>query len=381
MHQPVARPMNMTRGLSPAHAAASLPVAAGLRSLATAVPPHLIRQDDVRESAKAYFSTRTGLFEHLEPVFTNARIDTRYACMPYEWYLAPHDFGEKSALYAEHATALALEVAEKALADAALGAQDIDAIVCVSSTGILTPSLDARLMNLLPFRRDTVRLPIFGYGCAGGVLGLTRAAQLAQSRPGSRVLVIVVELCSMALRHDRWTPSNIVATALFGDGAAAAVIESGGSAGMGRPSLGMLGAGGEHCWQDTLDIMGWRVDGLGLDVIFQYSIPTVIAEDYPAALAAFLARNDLTPADIARPCCHPGGVKVLDALEDVLGLPRDGLDVERGVLRDYGNMSAPTVLFVLERLVRAGTAGPLLLSSLGPGFCAAFQMIDLAGPE
>jgi alkylresorcinol/alkylpyrone synthase len=372
--------MNLSRPLSPAHLATLLPVTAALRSLATAVPAHRIAQDDVRESAKAYFSGRTGLFDHLEPVFSNARIDTRYACMPYDWYLAPHDFGEKSAVYAEHATALALEAAEGALANAALGPADIDAIVCVSSTGILTPSLDARLMNLLPFRRDTVRLPVFGYGCAGGVLGLTRAADLARARPGSRVLVVVVELCSMALRHDRWTPSNIVATALFGDGAAAAVVESGRLAGAAGPSLGMLGAGGEHCWQDTLDIMGWRVDGLGLDVIFQYSIPAVIAEDYPAALDAFLARNDLALADVARACCHPGGVKVLDALEDALGIARDGLDVERGVLRDYGNMSAPTVLFVLERLVRAKTSGALLLSSLGPGFCAAFQMLDLAGP-
>jgi len=351
-----------------------------LVSLATAVPKHKIAQDEARASARAYFGTKTGIFEHLEPVFTNAQIDTRYACQPFDWYLQPHDFGEKTALYTEHALALGLEVAEKALADAGLGAEEIDAIVCVSSTGIMTPSLDARMMNLLPFRRDTMRLPIFGYGCAGGVLGLSRAAQLAQSRPGMRVLLIVVELCSMAIRHDRWTPSNIVATALFGDGAAAAVIESDDpDASSEQPGgLGTIGVGGEHTWQDTLDIMGWRVDGLGLDVIFQYSIPAVIAEDYPAALFGFLGRNGLTLKDIARPCCHPGGVKVIDALEDVLGYQRGTFDAERSVLRDYGNMSAPTVLFVLDRLARCGTKGPLLLSSLGPGFCAAFQMVTLS---
>ena len=353
---------------------------ARLLSLATAVPKHKILQDDVRASAKAYFGAKTGIFEHLEPVFANAQIDTRYACQPFEWYLQPHDFGEKTALYTEHAIGLGLEVAEKALAAAGLVAADIDAIVCVSSTGIMTPSLDARLMNLLPFRRDTLRRPIFGLGCAGGVLGLSRAAQLARSRPGMRVLLIVVELCSMAIRHDRWTPSNIVATALFGDGAAAAIIESDGGAvaGGGQAGLGTIGVGGEHTWQDTLDIMGWRIDGLGLDVIFQYSIPAVITEDYPAALFGFLGRNGLTLADVARPCCHPGGVKVIDALEDVLGYRRGDFDAERSVLRDYGNMSAPTVLFVLDRLARGGTKGPLLLSSLGPGFCAAFQMVTLA---
>ena len=123
--------------------------------------------------------------------------------------------------------------------------------------------------------------------------------------------------------------------------------------------------------------MGWRVDGLGLDVIFSNSIPEVIASDYPAALADFLSRSGLTRADFVRPCCHPGGVKVIDALETVYGLAPGELDAEREILGEYGNMSAPTVLFVLERLIAKGVSGPLLLSSLGPGFTAAFQAVDL----
>ena len=350
-----------------------------LRSLVTRVPAHVLPQDRVRETAKAYFGQRTGLFDYLEPVFTNAKIETRYACQPFDWYLQPRDFGEKSRLYAEHATALCLEAATGALDAAALTPSEIDAIVIVSTTGVVTPSLDARLMNLLPFRRDTIRLPIFGLGCAGGVLGLTRAAQLVRSRPGMRCLVLVVELCTMAIRHDRVSPSNIVATALFGDGAAAAIVESDGP---GRAAdtysaVGSIGIGGEHCWPDTLDIMGWRVDGLGLDVIFHNSIPQVVADDYPAALAGFLSRSGLTRADFVRTCCHPGGVKVIEALEGVYGLAPGQLDVEREVLRDYGNMSAPTVLFVLERLMAKGLSGRVLMSSLGPGFTAAFQVVDL----
>ena len=351
-----------------------------LRSLVTRVPAHVLAQDRVREQAKAYFSRRTGLFDHLEPVFANARIATRYACQPFDWYLESRDFGEKSQLYAEHATALCRAAATDALAAAGLSAQEIDAIVVVSTTGVVTPSLDARLMNLLPFRCDTIRLPIFGLGCSGGVLGLTRAAQLARSRPGMRCLLLVVELCTMAIRHDRASPSNIVATALFGDGAAAAILESDDPSGPAdaAPTIARIGVGGEHCWPDTLDIMGWRVDGLGLDVIFSSSIPQVVADDYPGALAGFLSRSGLRRDDFVRPCCHPGGVKVIEALESVYGMPPGELDAEREILSEYGNMSAPTVLFVLDRLLDKGLSGPVLMSSLGPGFTAAFQVLELA---
>ncbi len=214
--------MNAPASISAARAVAT---EVRLRALVTAVPQHVLPQAQVRDTARAYFSKKTGLFDHLEPVFMNAKIDTRYACQPFDWYMQPHDFGEKSQLYADHATALSADAASRALDAAGLTPADIDAIVMVSTTGVATPSLDARLMNLMPFRPDTMRLPIFGFGCAGGVLGLTRAAQLVRSQPGMRCLLVVVELCSMAIRHDRVTPSNIVATALFGDGAAAAIID------------------------------------------------------------------------------------------------------------------------------------------------------------
>ncbi len=371
--------MNAPASISAARAVAT---EVRLRALVTAVPQHVLPQAQVRDTARAYFSKKTGLFDHLEPVFMNAKIDTRYACQPFDWYMQPHDFGEKSRLYADHATALSADAASRALDAAGLTPADIDAIVMVSTTGVATPSLDARLMNLMPFRPDTMRLPIFGFGCAGGVLGLTRAAQLVRSQPGMRCLLVVVELCSMAIRHDRVTPSNIVATALFGDGAAAAIIESSDPSAPGvdlGPALGSIGLGGEHCWPDTLHVMGWRVDGLGLDVIFHSSIPQIVADDYPAALSAFLMRSGLTRDDFVRPCCHPGGVKVIEALEQVYGLAPGELDVEREVLRNYGNMSAPTVLFVLDGTIKAGVKGPVLLSSLGPGFTAAFQMVNLAG--
>jgi len=348
-------------------------VTATLSSLVTVVPPHRIAQSVAKERAREVFASRMPFFDQLEQVFDNAAIDARHSCLPVEWFLGPADFEEKTRLYQEHATALAFDAANRALDQAGLGPEEIDVLVFVSSTGISTPTIEARLMNKIAFRRDVMRLPIFGFGCAGGVLGLTRTAQMARSQPGLRCLMIVVELSSLAFRYDRLTKSNLVASALFGDGAAAAVISSDPR----DASLATLGVGGEHCWPDTLDVMGWNIDANGLDVIFQQSIPQIIADQYPAVLDAFLANHGLTRSDIDRPCCHPGGAKVVDELEKVFDYPKFGLDAERRVLAGYGNMSAPTVLFVLEDLLRTDQQGDLLTSSLGPGFTAAFQMVSV----
>jgi len=347
-----------------------------LLGLATAVPTVCLDQATVIAHARRIFGGRTSLFETLESVYTNARIDTRYACEPLDWFDAATGIAEKTRLYETHATQLAQQAAERALSEARLGASDIDSIVFVSSTGIATPSIEARLMNVMPFRADVQRLPIFGLGCAGGVIGMTRAAQMAAARPGARCLVIVVELCSLAFRYDRLTKSNLVATALFGDGAAAAVLSTDG-AGDGAQALGALGAGGEHLWRDTLNVMGWDVDDQGFDVIFHRDIPQIVAGAFNAAMTKFLERAGMERSAIERPCCHPGGVKVLDALEDVFALARGDLDAEREVLRGYGNMSAPTVLFVLDELRRRNARGQHLMTALGPGFTGAFQLITL----
>jgi len=353
---------------------------AALLGLSTAVPDHCFDQSTVVANARRIFGTRTGLFDTLESVYTNAQIDTRYACQPLEWFDAPAGIAAKTRAYEEHATRLAQQAAERALADAGMGAEDIDSIVFVSSTGIATPSIEARLMNEMPFRPDILRLPVFGLGCAGGVIGLSRAAQMAAAMPGSRCLLIVVELCTLAFRYDRLTKSNLVATALFGDGAASAVVSNGpGRGDAERAPIGALGAGGEHLWRDTLNVMGWDIDDQGFDVIFHRDIPQIVAGAFDEAMAIFLERAGVARGDIDRPCCHPGGVKVLDALEDVFARERGGLDAERAVLRRYGNMSAPTALFVLDELRRRGQGGQLLMTALGPGFTGAFQLVDLNG--
>jgi alkylresorcinol/alkylpyrone synthase len=215
------------------------------------------------------------------------------------------------------------------------------------------------------FRSDVARVPVFGLGCAGGVSGLSIAARLAQSRPGGNVLMVALELCTLAVRHDELSKANIVAASLFGDGAAAVVLRAG-DGGATR-----VEASGEKLWPDTLDIMGWRVDPEGFGVIFQRTIPDFVQEQMGPAVNEILGRMALSSADIDRFICHPGGTKVIAALERALALDQGALDHEREVIADYGNMSAPTVLFVLERARARGLPPRSLLTALGPGFTAS----------
>jgi alkylresorcinol/alkylpyrone synthase len=340
-----------------------------LVSLATSVPPYRFRQDEITDWARRIFEDRFPGFERLVPAFANAGIKTRHSCVPLDWYGQPHDWPERTQLYVDSSLALLERATLDCLEAAGLGLDDVDAVVTVSSTGIATPTLDARLAQRLRMRRDLERLPIFGLGCAGGVIGLARAAALARAQPGARVLLLVVELCGLTFRADDVSKSNVIAAALFGDGAAAALIQVGGNG----PALG---AGGDYTWPDSLDVMGWEVAPDGLGVLFSRDIPTLVRDRLPSALDGFLTRHALERRDLDGFIVHPGGAKVLSALEAVFDLPAGGLDDARAVLRDYGNMSAATVLFVLRRVLDRGLAGRQLLTALGPGFTAGFQLLE-----
>ena len=344
-----------------------------LLALATAVPEHVLHQEDVRERAAILFSEERERFQRLLPVYANAGIDRRYSCVPIEWYLEAHGWRERSELFVKHATDLLARASLDCLARAGLGVEEVDAIVAVSTSGVTTPSLDALLMERLGMRRELRRLPIFGLGCVGGVLGLARASELARSYPGERVLFLVVELCGITFRRGDHSKSNLIATALFGDGAAAALIACEGS---GPAFL----ASGEYTWPDSLEVMGWRVRDDGLGVLFSRDIPALVRSDYRAAAERFLEREGLTLEDIGEFLCHPGGAKVLTALEACLELEQGSLHHSREVLRQYGNMSAATVLFVLERaLANGGLPRRSLMTSLGPGFTAGFLLLGNDG--
>jgi alkylresorcinol/alkylpyrone synthase len=342
-----------------------VPKSTVLLSLACASPPHQFLQAEVGTQARRLFGPKFRDFERLFPVFRNTGIRSRQAVKPMEWYFQDRSWPERTAAYLEGAVDLFCDAASQALERAGLEPGDVDTIVTVSSTGIATPSLEARAMGRLAFREDVMRVPVFGLGCAGGVTGLSVAGRLAQARPGSIVLLVAVELCTLACRLDEMTSANIVATALFGDGAAACVLRAGGE------GLAEITGSAEHTWPDSLGIMGWNVDPLGFGVIFDRSIPTFAEAHLRPAMDAALGRMGLTVADVDRFVCHPGGAKVIEAFEKSLDLGQGALTWEREVLSDHGNMSAPTALFVLERALAAKARGQLVLTALGPGFTAS----------
>jgi len=332
----------------------------------------MINQRDVAKVAHDAFSARFDGFDRLAKVFENSGILRRYLVQPLDWYLQPLGWSERNAVYLEGACALFVAAATKALAAAGLSGDEVDTVVTVSSTGLATPGIDARVAEALGFRSDVERVPVFGLGCAGGVTGLGLGARLAQSRPGTIVLVVAVELCSVAFRMDKLTKENMVATALFGDGAAACVLRAG------EGGLARVEMSGQHTWPGTLDIMGWSVDDTGLGVIFDRAIPPFAEANIASAIGGILGRAGLEMGDVDRFACHPGGAKVITALERAFSLDQGTLDHERSVLADYGNMSAPTALFVLERLAKVGLPPRTLLTAMGPGFTASCVSLQTA---
>jgi alkylresorcinol/alkylpyrone synthase len=334
----------------------------GLLSIATAVPPHVITQRDAITGVSEIFSHQFNDFDRIAAVFASAGIAERHVTRPFDWYFGAHGWPERTAAYLDGAVALFIEAAQRALDRAGITADAVDAVVSVSSTGIATPSIEVRALKTLGFRRDVQRVPVFGLGCAGGVAGLAVGAGLAMARPGGVVLLVAVELCSLAVRRDQATKANMVALALFGDGAAAVLLSSG------PGGLVRVVETGDHTWADTLDIMGWKVDPVGFGVIFDQSIPAFAYERLGPAIDAILEAQAKQRRDIGRFVCHPGGRKVLEAIEGALGLEPMTLDHEREILRRFGNMSAPTALFVLERALQAGLPEHAMLVALGPGF-------------
>jgi len=343
-----------------------------LLSLATAVPPGVIEQSEAKARAREAFGGKKALFDRLSGVFDNAGIARRHIVAPHEWYVQSHGWHDRNALYLDAAEQLFVDAATAAIAKAGLAPDQIDGVVTVSTTGIATPSLEARAFGRVGFRTDIRRVPVFGLGCAGGVNGLSIASRLAAAEPGTFWLFVTVETCSISIRLDSDDPAAVVATALFGDGAAAAVVTSG------KHSLARITGSAEKIWPDTLRIMGWDVEDPGLAVVFDRAIPPFIEAELADAVDEMCAKLGIGRDEIDRLCCHPGGVKVIDAIETALELNQGELNLEREVLRDYGNMSAPTVMFVLERLLAQGLPDKVLMTAFGPGFTCAGLLLEAA---
>jgi len=342
-------------------------------SVATANPPHKVGQPEVRALVQVLFEQLSGL-ERLLNVFENTGIESRYLAAPLEWYAQPHSFAKKNRFWFETALDLCERACREALELAGVAPPQVGAMVLVTTTGIATPSLEAYLIQRLGLPLSTIRLPIWGLGCAGGAAGLARAAELAQCRPDRYVLLVAVELCSLTYLREDLSKSNLVATSLFADGAAAALL--------GLPaSEGPLVLGGfSRLLPESYDVMGWDLVPEGLRVRFAQSIPALVEGELGLLLRDGLAGFGLSLADVNIWTLHPGGAKVLAAYRDALQVNEISLEAARCVLRKFGNMSSPTVLFVLARQMYqlehppVGSKGVLL--ALGPGFAAEGVVLE-----
>lgn len=337
-----------------------------IQSIATAVPPHRISQPEVRDFVSQ--ASPNGLPPRIAAIYDSTGVDSRAIAQPPEFYLGRADFPQRNAVYLAQGQRLLEQAARDALDQAGLEPEQIDAIVCVSSTGIATPSIPSQMLKPMGLRADVLTVPLFGYGCAGGVLGLQVAGDLVRADPARRVLLLTLELCSLAFRFGDLTKKGIIASTLFADGASAVVLSAQGDG----PALGHFA---QHTWPESRAMMGWDVDELGLGLILSRDLPGFVRDHFAPVVDGFLAREGLVKAALSEPACHPGGRKVIDALEECFPHLPAGLAETRAVLADHGNMSSPTVHFVLKRILAQGGTGPLLMTALGPGFTGAMGML------
>lgn len=347
-----------------------------IETVARALPPHKLTQLQIREFVNTHFSESVLPVERLVEVFENAAINERYFSVPIEWYREERSFEQKNQTYIDSSCSLGAECSLAAMKAANVSPEEIDYIIFVSTTGLATPSIDARLINLLGLRSDIHRTPVWGLGCAGGAAGLSQAYHYLIGHPSERVLLVAVELCGLTFQQNDFSKSNFVATALFGEGAAAVILSGDQVESDGAEILDTKST----FWPDSLDVMGWNLMNSGLQVVFSQSIPHIIAEKARDNFDSFLSKHNLTMDDISYLIFHPGGAKVIEAYQSALSPSNGKLDIARSVLKDFGNMSSVSVLFVLEEHLKRYSAGGEkygLISALGPGFCAENLLIKL----
>ncbi|PIC64286.1 type III polyketide synthase [Sporosarcina sp. P13] len=354
-----------------------------IQSVSTVCPPVELKQDEAMTFARSLFSDSFKDIDRLLKVFLNGEIDTRQVCMPLEWYAHPHDFETKNNLYIEQAVTLGKQAVEKCLTNVstlerAVDPAEIDVIVFVSSSGLATPSIDARLINQLPFRHDIKRIPIWGLGCAGGASGMSRAFDYCKAYPKANVLVLALELCSLTFQRDDVTKSNLVGVSLFSDGVACALISGEQSTIKSTRPMPTIRATSSRFMPDSEDVMGWDIKNNGLHVVFSKSIPHVIKSWLGPFVHQFVEEQQLTMDRVEHFVAHPGGKKVLDAYKKALHMEDDQTATSKRVLQHHGNMSSPTVLYVLKDFIeqqpKLGEFG--LMAALGPGFCGELLLLE-----
>jgi len=339
-----------------------------------ALPAQWVDQEQIIAALRALWARKHHNVERLEDLHRAVQVSGRYLALPLERYPQVDSFSRANDAWIEAATELGERAVRDALARAGLAPADVDHVFFVTVTGIATPSVDARLANRLGLKRNVKRTPIFGLGCVAGAAGLARAADYLRAFPGEVAVLLSVELCSLTLQRDDLSIPNIVASGIFGDGAAAAVLVGGARPGAGPAAI----ASRSDLYPDTERVMGWDVVDSGFKVVLAASVPDVVRAHLGADARAFLAAHGLATGDVKHWVAHTGGPKVLEAIAAALELPPGALDRSWRSLRDVGNLSSASVLFVLGDHLEAGEARPGdhgVVAAMGPGFCSELVLL------
>jgi alkylresorcinol/alkylpyrone synthase len=341
--------------------------------IALAVPQHRLTQDDVKQAVAALVPLASDRREAVFALFDAAGVNQRHSVLPLAALHRRRDLTETMDLYRTHAVALARQVASECLRRAELPPAAIDLIISVSCTGVMLPSLDAYLANDLGFRPDVRRLPITELGCLGGAAALSYARDFVAAHPGANVLVVSVELPTLSFQSHDLSPANLISTALFGDAAAAALV-SGRHAGGAR----ILDTA-SHLFPGTLEALGFDLESDGFHVVLGRELPGLVRADIARLVDGLLARNGLERRQLRAFALHPGGRRILDAVEEQLQLAPEDTRPSREILRSHGNLSSATVFFVLDewmtrRRPPAGAHG--LLGAFGPGFSSELAVLQ-----
>lgn len=347
-------------------------------AVGSALPEHYYDQRQLVAAFEEHWGTRLFNPERLTRLHRHVRVEGRHLALPIEAYPAIDSFTEANDAFVRRGLELGSQAVLDALREAGLDARDIDHLFFASVTGISTPSLDALLVNRLGLREDVKRTPIFGLGCVAGAAGVARAADYARAFPEDVAVLLSVELCSLTLQRRDLSIPNLIASGLFGDGAAAAVL-AGADHPCARDGAGpRVVATRSVFYPDTEHLMGWRIGSDGFQVVLSADVPEVIRERLPGDVDRFLADHGLARRDVSAWVSHPGGPKILEALEEGLELPEDALALTWRSLAAIGNLSSASVLMVLRDTLREATPPEGawgLMMAMGPGFCSELVLL------
>lgn len=354
-------------------------------SVGLGIPSHELSQQSVKKLVRGILTYSDRELSRLLPVFDHAMIDKRQFVMGEDWFKEKHSFKEKNDLYHKHAISYSLAAMDACLTNKEFLTkdfpyEDIDLLIFVSSTGISTPSIDTYLMNERPFREDVSRMPLWGLGCAGGAIGLSRAFDWLTAHSDKNVLIVCCELCSLTFQKDDLRKSNIVGTALFGDGVGATLLVGENSSFLSyikqiKPQIRHTSSATK---KNSNSVMGWNVTDSGLEVIFSKSIPALVGSFWKQHMECFLQDINLNSNEIYSYIAHPGGKKVLEAMEDVVQAPKAKFDHSYRILQNHGNMSSATILYVLYNWLNEtiDENKVSILSALGPGFSSELLLLE-----